>query len=886
MFAQTLAYGLFAARCNHHGPEPFQRLGAADEIPKTNPFLRKLFEMITGTALDDEPFAGFVDDLVQLLAHTEIDAVLADFGKRTRRQDPIIHFYETFLVEYNPKERRTRGIYYTPEPVVSYIVRSIDHILKTRFGCPGGLADTATVQFTREDDEGKEHTETAPRVLILDPACGTGTFLYAVVDLIREEFMRRGDAGMWSGYVREHLLPRLFGFELLMAPYAVSHLKLGMQLAGQDLPEAQRKDWAYDFVGDERLGVYLTNTLEEAERRAEDLFGPLRVITEEANAAAKIKRDLPIMVVLGNPPYSVSSFNKGAWIENLMADYKEAVRSERNIQPLSDDYIKFIRFAHWRIETSGTGIVGLVTNREFILGLIHRGMRQRLLSSFDEIYILDLHGQAGEDLDSPEKDKNVFDIRKGVAISLFVRHTREANQTSTISWYELIENRANKYKWLLEHDCSNTPWSILSPSSPNLFFIPFDESYRDEYESGRSIAHIFTLRSVTGFATHRDRFVVDFERENLISRINDFLDHSIPDEEIATRYQLDDTRDWSLSGARIALREDEGWEQRIRLCSYRPFDDRFIFYSEDVVEFPRLLTMRQFFEPNIGLIAARIAKNETHAHFFVSRNLVEKIFLSPKSSNNAYVFCLYLYPVPEGENGAQRGLIDDSPWPPGMGGRRPNLNPNFVADVERRMGMTFVSDGTGNLNKTFGPEDIFHYMYAVFHSPTYRERYAEFLKIDFPRLPLTSDKKLFVALAEKGAELVVLHLIESPVLKDRITHYPVTGDQLVEKGHPKYFAPGDKLPDGTKPLKEGRVYISRDNRKTGKKGQYFEGVPPEVWEFHVGGYQVCNKWLKDRRGRILSYEDRVHYQKVVVALQETIRLMGEIDDLIPSWPIV
>ena len=277
MFAQTLAYGLFAAACNHPAGKPFHRLGAAAEIPKTNPFLRHLFETITGADLNDEPYAPIVDDLVQLLDDADIHAVLADFGKRKAKQDPVVHFYETFLAEYDPALREARGVYYTPEPVVGYIVRSVDWLLKERFGCASGLADEATVTYERPGETDKTAkrttiTEIVPRVLILDPACGTGTFLYTVVDHIREQFMDAGNAGLWNGYVRKHLLPRLFGFELLMAPYAVAHFKLGMQLGGHDLSEAQRKNWAYDFAGDERLGIYLTNTLEEAEKKIETLY--------------------------------------------------------------------------------------------------------------------------------------------------------------------------------------------------------------------------------------------------------------------------------------------------------------------------------------------------------------------------------------------------------------------------------------------------------------------------------------------------------------------------------------------------------------------------------------------------------------------------------------
>src|SRR6266487_1035487 len=432
MFAQTLAYGLFAARYNHTSTEPFRRQDAAREIPNTNPFLADLFEKITGREMDNVPFVGFVDDLAQLLAQTDMNAVLADFGKGTRREDPLIHFYETFLIQYNPELRVLRGVYYTPEPVVSYIVRSVDHILRTQFDCAGGLADTSQTTYTY-DNNGQKQEKTSSRVLLLDPACGTGTFLYAVINHIRERYRERGNAGMWSSYVREHLLPRIFGFELLMAPYAMAHLKLGMQLAALDLPEAERQTWSYDFKAKERLGVYLTNSLEEATKRAEMLFA--RYISDEANAAAEIKKDLPIMVIMGNPPYSGHSANRSwekvddewipTFIGKLLQDYyKIDGRSlnERNSKWLQDDYVKFIRFSQWRIERTGHGILAFITNHGYLNNPTFRGMRQNLLQSFDEIYVLDLHGNSRKKEKTPDgsKDENVFDIQQGVAIGIVV----------------------------------------------------------------------------------------------------------------------------------------------------------------------------------------------------------------------------------------------------------------------------------------------------------------------------------------------------------------------------------------------------------------------------------------------------------------------------------
>jgi hypothetical protein len=418
MFAQTLSYGLFAARLEHDPSRgPFRRQAAAYEIPRTNPFLRHLFGTIAGPDLDEEPFVGLVDDLAQLLATTDMAAVLADFGKREARTDPVMHFYETFLAAYDPALRERRGVYYTPEPVVSYIVRSVDHLLRTRFNCPDGLGDTSAVTYASTAASGKSEPAQGPKVLVLDPACGTGTFLYAVIDLIRSEFMRQGNAGKWSGYVREAILPRLFGFELLMAPYAMAHLKLGMQLSAKDLPEEQRGDWGYDFATGERLGVYLTNTLEEAIKRSQMLMG--QFISEEANAAADIKREKPIMVVLGNPPYSnFGMLNKGKWIEDLLEDYKRGLQEKK--LNLDDDFIKFIRFGQWRVERTEAGILAMITNHVFLDGISHRRMRESLMDTFSEIFILDLHGNSRKTEYPPSEvaNENVFDIQQGVSIGV------------------------------------------------------------------------------------------------------------------------------------------------------------------------------------------------------------------------------------------------------------------------------------------------------------------------------------------------------------------------------------------------------------------------------------------------------------------------------------
>ncbi len=890
MFAQTLAYGLFAARYNHNSRRFFTRADAAKEIPRTNPFLRKLFGTIAGPDLDDEPFVGFVDELTQILAYTDMDEVLADFGKATRQDDPIVHFYETFLAQYDPKLRELRGVYYTPEPVVSYIVRSVDHLLREHFDCPDGLADTGTVPYTYENEAGEKHVEHSPRVLILDPATGTSTFLYKVVQHIRESYRTMGNAGMWSAYVREHLLPRIFGFELLMAPYAMAHLKLGMQLAAIDLPKAERAKWAYDFKSDERLGIYLTNTLDEALKRSQVMFG--RYISDEANEAAKVKQSYPVMVVLGNPPYSGHSANKGSWITDLLhgrdsqtgqatGNYFEVDGQglgERNPKWLNDDYVKFIRFAQWRINRTGYGILAFITNHGYLDNPTFRGMRQSLMQSFDDIYVLDLHGNAKKKERSPDgsKDENVFDIQQGVTIGIFVKRQKKTGTSHTIHHAHLWGPRevyekagevqrlvGGKYHWLAEHDVSTTTWTKLEPEKSFYLFVPQNIHVREEYESGIKITEIMTV-NVLGFQTHRDHFAIDFEREPLFARIKELRGTSLSNQEYAEKYHLTNELERLREAPRM-LRSDAEWENHLIHCLYRPFDWRYCYFSSIVMDRPRRELIEHVAGKNnlcLGLGRQGIAVNDPMWSLIsISRDPVDANIFRRGGIN---IFPLYLYPDPK-----QASLFDADAPTNAPGGRRPNLSEAFTKGFAARLKMRFIADGKGDLQQTFGPEDIFHYIYAVFHAPTYRERYAEFLKVDFPRLPLTSRPDLFRALCSLGERLVGLHLMEKT--GKITTRYPESGNNMVEKID--YTCPADEP-------EKGRVWIN--------KTQYFEGVLPEIWEFHIGGYQVCQKWLKDRKGRVLTFDDIQHYQRTVAALAETIDLMKQIDDTIEEhggWPI-
>lgn len=875
MYAQTITYGMFAARTSPNFTPPFTRYRAAYDIPKTNPFLQTMFRQMAGPELDSS-VDWIVDDLVNLLAHADIDTILEDFGKRTRQEDPVVHFYETFLAAYDPKMRDARGVYYTPEPVVSYIVRSVDHILKTDFGLSEGLADTSTVQVIDPERQNSQERKRKDvhRVQILDPATGTGTFLHGVIDQIHQSVVGStgGNKGMWSGYVSKHLLPRLYGFELLMAPYTVAHMKLGLQLS----------EMGYDFSSPDRLKIYLTNTLEEAhEFPSLPLFG--QTIARESQEAGEIKQDAPVMVVLGNPPYSGISANEGEWISRLLRGEDTRTRmetenyfvvdgkplGERKVW-LNDDYVKFIRFSQWRIAQTGYGVLAFITNHRYLNNVTFRGMRQSLMTTFDDIFVLDLHGSVKDGLQTPEggKDENVFDIEQGVAISIFVRRGN-SNQKCRVHHANLWGARQFKYQKLWENQISSVDWVELEPESPYYFFVKRNNNYQSEYLSYLAITDVMPINS-TAVITARDDFAIDFEAATLLNRMADLHSDELSDQLIRERYFVGkgskkyppgDTRGWKLPEARKRLRRDELWRDRVTTYSYRPFDKRLIYFVPWIVDWPRPEVMQHMSTgDNYGLHTCRQALSDDWRHVFLADILSDDSYISNKSKERSYLFPLYLYPS-NSDN-----LFDQPTSNPG--GRRPNLAPAFIEDVAERLELSFVDDGKGDLESTFGPEDVFHYIYAVFHSPSYRERYAEFLKIDFPRVPLTGNLELFRTLAAKGETLTALHLMER--VGSVMTSYPVEGDNIVD--NPTFKANDDG--------KTGRVYLN--------KTQYFDGVPTDVWEFHVGGYQVLHKWLKDRKGLELSFDDLRHYGFIVSALFETIGIMSEIDEAIEGaggWPL-
>ncbi|RJR29247.1 DNA methyltransferase [Candidatus Microgenomates bacterium] len=801
MYAQTLVYGLFVARFYDDSLDTFTRQEARDLIPASNPFLGHFFDHIAGRNFEKR-LSYIVDELCEVFSHADVAELMKQHfevssKKGTQRgQDQVIHFYEDFLKEYDEALRKRMGAYYTPLPVVQFIVRSVDYLLEKEFGLAGGLSDTTKTK------------DGLHKVQILDPAVGTGTFISDVIGKIYSRVIDNGQKGRWPTYVHHELLPRLYGFELMMAPYTIAHLKLSMAL----------KETGFLYFnetrsGKARLGIYLTNSLEEVSNQPELLafdFGAS--IAEEAKEAAKIKNEKPIMVVLGNPPYSVSSSNKGKWIQDLIKVYKENL-NERKIN-LDDDYIKFIRFAEHFVEKNGSGIVAMITNNSFVDGVTHRQMRKHLLEIFDDIYVLNLHGDAKRDT-----DENVFDIQQGVSINVFVKNETKDEGLGEIYYFDFIGKREEKFEYLNKNVLQSIKWEKVKITEPYYFFTPKDFSLQGDYQEGFGINEMFTLYS-SGIQTKRDKVCIAFSKDELNKIVNDFLTSDT--ETIRLKYSLpEDGRDWKIKWAKDDLLNDYLVEEIL----YRPFDTRFTIYtgnSKGFLAYPRKTVSQNFVQKdNIGLVANRQIVRDDYSHVGVTDKIIchGTFYLGNKGQD--YIFPLYLHH----EDGT----------------KSPNLKKDIVDEIENIVGRTT-------------PEDIFDYIYAVLHSPKYRKKYKEFLKIDFPRVPYPKDKETFNKLVKLGRELRELHLLESPKVNKFITTFPVAGSDTVEK--PEY--------------KDGNVYINSE--------QYFGNVPEVAWNFWVGGYQPAQKWLKDRKGRILTNEDIEHYQKMIVALVETDRIMKEIDE--------
>lgn len=853
IYAETIAYGLFAARLQDiKTPRDFSREEAFQLLPKSIPFLKNLFQFIARQDLD-VGLARAIDDLVEIFLVSEPWEIMKNYGSSNLRNDPFLHFYEDFLAAYDPQKRKARGVWYTPEPVVDFIVRAVDDVLKSEFGLPAGLADTSKTTIRVQQQAGQTtrgtmakkpefKDETVHRVQILDPAAGTGTFLAHTIKHIAETVKGSAGAGIWSKYVETDLIPRLHGFELLMASYAMCHLKLDMELKATGYTPS---------ASPPRASVYLTNSLEEGEPPQPVLMLE-KWLADEAREANRIKTEKPIMCIIGNPPYSGISQNNGRWIENLLARYKMEPGGLERLNErkhwLNDDYVKFIRMAESMIEKNGEGILGYITNHGYLDNPTFRGMRWHLLTTFDKIYILDLHGSQKKAQVKTDGllDTNVFDIQQGVCIIVGVKTFSErsgakpkAQQKSKLGMVfhaDIRGSRQHKYDTLWESKIESIEFKTIEPEEPNFFFAPKDLSNNGAYQSGFNLSDFCPTNS-TGVITARDSLAIDFEEPALRQKIFSFCDRSKSDEQVrqqyfggraSGKYKAGDTRGWKLDAARAQLSARSG-SIPILDYDYRPFDRRKIIFDAAVIDWPRHDVMKHLKRENLSLVFCRQSVADDWSNTFVASTIVDDSYVSNRSKERGYAAPLYLYPD-EGEFEQTRRV-------------------NFDDKLYGKLRKLAKHPSRGEPDEVA----VFDYIYGVLHCPAYRETYAEFLKIDFPRIPWPASPDVFWHVSDRGGQLRRLHLMEATAIGD--TPFPFTGagDGVVEKPE----------------LRGGAVWINPNQR--------FENIPSVSWDFYIGGYQPAQKWLKDRKGRALTFDDVKHYQRILKILAETDRIMTTIE---------
>ncbi len=848
-YAQMLAYGLFLARLNSDS-KVVTLHNAREFVPRSFRLIRELVDFLAELEQDEyRDVRWVVEEVLSIVNNLNLAAIHEDLSFRQRKaisrkvraadeeehrlfeRDPFIYFYEDYLKAYDPAMRKGRGVYYTPPPIVNFIVRAVDDILKDSFGIPDGLAD---------------HN----RVTVLDFACGTGTFLLEVCQRIFEN-IGGPEAGRADLIVRDHILKNLFGFEYLIAPYTIAHLKLSQYLQDQKHPLKE----------DERLQIFLTNTVEPIEPVRNFL---LPAVTAEVEAAQAVK-EKPILVITGNPPYSGESKNKGIWITAAIDEYKftwektadglderRPVR-ERVLKWLNDDYVKFIRFAQMKMDgftfktlapdgkpiehsVSGveSGIIGVITNHSWLDNPTFRGMRQSMMRSFEQIYVLDLHGSTTKKEKAPDgsKDENVFDIEQGVAISLFVK---KPGLERGVWRGDLWGKRLEKYEATANGTLRAAHFVKIQPAAPHYLFVEQDAAKRSIYERGLSVKDIFT-EGGTGIITKRDKLTVQFRKDEIWSVVQRFI--ALGPEEARRQFKLPaDVRDWKVADAQSDIVRDGPSKKRVRRILYRPFDERFTYYTgraRGFLGWPVERIARNFGEyrvderrfvdrKNLGLITSRLTKGEDFRHVQVTDKINEVIIMSSVTSNNGFTFPLWLW------------APDDV--------QTENLTDEFRRFVDSRY------------EHHYTPEEILGFIYAVLHAPTYRARYAEFLRGDFPRVPFPDSADDFETLSGLGWALVQAHLLRE-VPRRGLAAYHGRGDHTVEMVR---YAPAEQA-----------IAIN--------KTQSFKPVPQAVWDFHIGGYQVLDKYLRSRKGRVLSLDEIDHIGAIADSLAFTIAQMARIDE--------
>jgi hypothetical protein len=843
-YAQTITYGMLAARWISSSESPlFTRKNLKDLLPETSAFLKDLFDKLVNSNFDKN-LSWLLDDITSLLARTSVVQIFQD-----EKRDPSIHFYEDFLDAYDPQVRKDQGVYYTPDEVVSYIVRTTHRALQNDFALPLGLADTTTwAAFAKEKKlavpEGVDPK--APFVQVLDPALGTGTFLLRIIEVIHEtmqaEFKRQGlndEAARkaWASYVRKDLLPRMNGFELMMAPYIVSHLRLGLAL----------QETGFTFTKNDRLRVFLTNSMEPHTAAQLSFIG--EHVAEEAKEAERAKESIRVTVVVGNPPYAGHSQNNGEWARGLVEPYRsidgKALRLAQG-KWLQNDYVKFIAYAERRIASTGFGVLGFITDHSYLDGDTFPGLRHHLLTTFSNVDVLNLHGNLARREAPPDggADDNVFNIMQGVAILCATRTPDAADGLGTFRTADLWGARGPKLQQLQAASEGVVPivWLTDVHRDERFLFIATGSGTDASVEFAQfdAIDAVFSPngRPAPGFLTTHDDFAIAFTRDEISDHVTTLLGTK-SEADARDQFKLCTQSQWQYANAKKVLATG-GWRKQLVSCLYRPFDERWTVYDPSVLVHRRERVNAHLLQPgNVALLTTRMTKGDDFSHVFLSDKITEVISLSSKTSANAFVFPLFLRD-PD-------GLVKRN---------QPNIDRQVAAAYTEMAG------------KAATPIAMFEYWYAVLSSPSYRRRYNELLIREFPRVPRPSSAEVFKALGEHGKRLIELHLLNaSPKSLGANDGLLGKGDGVVAPGMPKFDA------------KDGKIWI---NTK-----QWFAGVTTAVWGFKIGSYEVCKKWLSARRGRSLSSDESRRFALVLNALRETIEEQGKIDRTIESyggWP--
>lgn len=855
MYAQTVVYGLFSARCMDNSQEDFNASEAVECIPNTNPFLKGLLQECLGSnsARSKLSFDELeVGNIVDLLLHTQTDSIITDFNRQTGggREDPVIHFYEEFLSEYDKSQRVQRGVYYTPQPVVNFIVRAVDDILKRDFGVADGLASTETkkIKYMRQSKKRVnglyrsmiEDEMDVPAIQILDPATGTGTFLRQSILQIYDNFCsaRKGMPkeriqAEWNQYVPEHLLPRLNGFELMMAPYAVAHMKLAMIL----------KDTGYLFESEERLKVFLTNTLEKPGNSEAQLTLFDDPLAFESVAANKTKKDNGINIILGNPPYLSASTNASEYVSSLMEVFKLEPGGKIKLQErknwLNDDYVKFLRYAEEIVLRAKSGIIAFINPHGWLENGGFRGMRWRLLSSFDTIYIINLHGNSKKGETAPDggKDENVFDIQQGVCINIFVKKPggRSSQKLAEVKYVDLYGQRDDKYAYLTKTRISECQWETLTPEAPKYFLIPRDFSNAKEYEQGFRISEVFTTYS-QGIMSGNDAFVMLDSYEDvdtLLQQARTLADRKEIESLVSRGRKL--PKNWSLKDAI----DDIIGGGTIERVQYRPFDSKYTVYTGKSCGWlwrPRTETMNLLCgeNDNIAINVTRIVqKGSEYHHVFVSDCITDKGLLSSK--DNAFVFPLYRYGVEFGKPKKYSNFTSD-----------------FLGRFESVISLPLNENKDASDRACISSLDILAYIYGMLHSQKYCEYYRESLITEFPKVAYPQDTETFWVLSECGYSLINAHL-----MRTRFTDAT------------QYVFSSDKVQVDRVEYKNGEIRINKECVIT--------DVPKAVWDYLIGSYQPAEKWLKDRKGTVLTQSAIEQYKYLLQIIEFTLQMKEEID---------